>query len=124
MSENVWETPSPAASLPPTPDEAVTPPPQFDVVKALAALGNPVRWQAVKLLAGGQVLAVSQVAEALQRDFDGVSKHLRLLRAAGLVASRPGEDRRFELYYIPESFRPERGVLDYGFCRLRLASPD
>jgi DNA-binding transcriptional ArsR family regulator len=85
----------------------------------LSALGNPVRWQAVKRLAGGAALSASQVASALKRDFDGVSKHLRVLRAAGVVASRPGEDQRFELYYIPATFRPQPGVVDYGFCLLR-----
>jgi predicted transcriptional regulator len=74
------------------------------------------------MLAGGQALSASQVASALKRDFDGVSKHLRLLRAAGVVASRPGEDQRFELYYIPAAYRPQPGVVDYGFCLLRFAT--
>ncbi len=87
-----------------------------DRAKFFAALGNPLRWEMVKMLAGGKALAASQVASALGRDFDGVSKHLRILRRARVLASRSGKDRRLELYFIPEANRPADGALDYGFC--------
>jgi predicted transcriptional regulator len=48
----------------------------------------------------------------LGRGFDGVSKHLRLLREAGVIFSQPAKDRRFELYYIPQSIRRADGVFD------------
>lgn len=79
-----------------------------------------MRWQAMKMLAGGAALSASQVAAALKKDFDGVSRHLRAMREAGVVASRPGDDERFAMFYIPDTFRPRPGVVDYGFCLLRL----
>ena len=96
-------------------------PPPPNAAKALAVLGNPRRWLMVQMLASGRALTASQMAAALGHDFDGVSKHMRVLRAAGLLASRHGADRRLELYYIPEVFRPRPGILDYGFCMFRIA---
>ncbi len=72
------------------------------------------------MLAGGRALSASQVAAAVQRDFDGVSKHLRILRKARVLASRSAEDRRTELYFIPEANRRADGALDYGFCVVRV----
>jgi hypothetical protein len=89
-------------------------------VPAYAALGSSIRWSIFKMLASGQELSASMVASALKRDFDGVSKHLRVMRDAGVVAWRLGEDKRFTVYFIPAANRPEPGVVDYGFCRLRL----
>jgi predicted transcriptional regulator len=86
----------------------------------LAALGSPLRWQMVQMLAAGQVLRASDVAKTLGRDFDGVSKHLRLLREAGVVRSKPGEDKRYEWFYIPRLFRAEPAVLNYGWCRFSM----
>lgn len=83
-----------------------------------AALGNPLRWQMIKMLADGRALSATDVARVLKRDFDGVSKHLRLLRRAGVVQSRRGTDRRLELFFIPEANRPEPGILVWGFVRL------
>jgi hypothetical protein len=84
-----------------------------------AALGNPIRWELVRMMAGGRMICARDCAKALGREFDGVSKHLRLLRGAGVVWSKPAQDRRFELYYIPETIRRADGVLDYGFCVVR-----
>jgi DNA-binding transcriptional ArsR family regulator len=83
-----------------------------------AALGNPLRWQMVKLLRDGGAMSASQMAKLLSRDFDGVSKHLRVLRQAGVVRSQPGEDRRVEMFYIAEENRPQPGVLQWGTVRL------
>ena len=57
-------------------------------------------------------------------DDDGVSKHLRVMRAAGVLASKRGEDRRLELYHIPESIRRVDGVVDLGFCAIRFPARD
>lgn len=85
-----------------------------------AALGNPLRWEMVRMMAGGRMICARDCAAALGREFDGVSKHLRLLRGAGVVWSQPAQDRRFELYYIPETIRRVDGALDYGFCVIRV----
>jgi predicted transcriptional regulator len=85
-----------------------------------SALGNPMRWELVKIMATGKALSASEAAKAVGRDFDGVSKHLRILRRARVVASRRAEDGRLKLYYIPESIRRMDGVLDYGFCVIKV----
>lgn len=43
-----------------------------------------------------------------------------MLRRAGVIASRAGKDRRYELYHIPDHVRRADGVLDYGFCVIRV----
>ena len=85
-----------------------------------AALGSPWRWRMLKMLADGRALSATDVSRAMKRDFDGVSKHLRVLRQAGVVHSQKGMDRRLELFYIPQENRPEPGVLQWGFVRLDL----
>lgn len=90
--------------------------------QVFAALGNPVRWQIVLRLANGQPMAATSVAQAFGRDFDGISKHLRLLRSAGILASRRGDDRRVELYYIPEQILKTSGQLHLGFCVVLLSA--
>lgn len=96
------------------------PAPGLEARRVWPALANAVRWSLVKMLASGQTITATEAAKALRRDFDGVAKHLRVLLAAGLVSSQPGEDRRSERYSIPAGFRPEPGVLDYGCCVLRV----
>lgn len=96
----------------------------LDPAKAFAALGNPLRWSIYQMLADGCALSASEVAAVVKRDFDGVSKHLRVMRAAGVLASKRGEDRRLELYYIPETIRRADGVADLGFCAIRLSVAD
>ena len=91
----------------------------LDPAKAFAALGNPLRWSIYQMLADGRALSASQVAAVVKRDFDGVSKHLRVMRAAGVLASKRGEDRRLELYHIPDAIRRADGVADLGFCVIR-----
>jgi len=91
----------------------------IDPAEAFAALGNPLRWSIYQMLADGRALSASQVAAVVKRDFDGVSKHLRVMRAAGVLASKRGEDRRLELYHIPETIRRADGVADLGFCVIR-----
>ena len=92
----------------------------IDPAKAFAALGNPLRWSIFQLLANGRALSASQVAAVVKRDFDGVSKHLRLMRTAGVLASKRGEDRRLELYHIPQALLRADGVVDLGFCAIRV----
>lgn len=59
----------------------------------------------------------------LKRDFDGVSKHLRVMRTAGVVRVIQGEDRRVLFFGIPAVNQPEPGLLDYGMVRLDLRAP-
>lgn|GEM_PF-2702343 len=93
--------------------------PALDPVTVLAALANDVRWQAMTMMANGNGISASDLAAVSGRDVDSAGKHLRLLRSSGAADWRAGEDTRFTLYFIPEKFRPQPGVVDYGFCRLQ-----
>jgi len=86
------------------------------------ALGSEVRWPIFQLLADGQPRTATEVAAALGRDFDGVSKHLRLMSEAGVVSAKPGSDRRYLFFSIPPANRQMPGVVDYGICTVRVAS--
>jgi DNA-binding transcriptional ArsR family regulator len=95
---------------------------RLNPVAVLAALGSKIRWPIVQLLADGTPRTATDVASALKRDFDGVSKHLRLMRDAGVVDAMPGEDRRLLFFFIPGQNRQQPGVLDYGVCTVRVAT--
>ena len=85
------------------------------------ALEPPLRRQLLGLLARGKPLTVSEMAEETQRDPDLVSKHLRVMRDAGIVTSErdTGRDGRMQVYEIPDQFVTEPGTVDLGFCVLR-----
>ena len=58
-----------------------------------AALGDPHRRAIVQMLAGGD-RSVQEMADALPISRPAVSRHLRLLKEAGLVVDRPDGTRR------------------------------
>lgn len=74
----------------------------------------------VRMMASGKVFSATAVAKAVEREFDGVSKHLRVLLNAKVIALCDHGDRRFAWYHIPEQVRRADGVLDYGFCVVRV----
>ena len=88
--------------------------------KVLAAIASPVRQAILGELSAGEPLMVKELAERLHCSSSLVSKHISVLRAAGLVAlGRAG------MYFIPPHFllsTAERHV-DYGHCLLRLPGP-
>jgi DNA-binding transcriptional ArsR family regulator len=63
-------------------------------VEALAALADPVRRELVGLLARGE-LAAGELAGRFPVSRPAISRHLRVLRAAGLVTARTEGRRRF-----------------------------
>ena len=63
-------------------------------------------------------MSATHMAKALKRDADMVSKHLRVLRRAGVVRSQRGDDERMKLFYIAAEHRPEPGVLVWGSVRV------
>jgi DNA-binding transcriptional ArsR family regulator len=124
MSTSTSSTESTAGTLTPAASPAarvVSPPP--NAPSFFAALGNPLRWQMLKLMVQHGPLCASQMATMLKRDFDGVSKHLRVMRTAGVVRAIPGDDRRLLFFSIPTVNQPEAGLLDYGTVRLDLRAP-
>jgi DNA-binding transcriptional ArsR family regulator len=66
----------------------------------LDALGDPTRRRIVELLAAAPMTA-TRIHEAFPIANPAVSRHLRVLREAGLIAERPvPEDRRVRLYEL------------------------
>jgi DNA-binding transcriptional ArsR family regulator len=63
------------------------------VIDMLAALGEPNRFRIVELLRSGP-RHVNEIGDRLQLNQPQVSKHLRLLREAGLVDVQPQAQQR------------------------------
>ena len=55
------------------------------LAKMLKALGNPVRFQIVQILAEKQVCITGEIVEATTLAQSTVSQHLKVLRDAGLI---------------------------------------
>jgi DNA-binding transcriptional ArsR family regulator len=77
-------------------------------VEALTALADPTRREIVALLAHGE-RAAGELAEGFPVSRPAISRHLRVLREAGLVRSRTEGKRR--LYALDP--RPLREVADW-----------
>jgi DNA-binding transcriptional ArsR family regulator len=88
-----------------------------DCVPALKAIGEETRVRIVELLLE-KALGVDEIAEKLEVSQYNVSKHLRILREAGLLIVEKHGRRR--LYALPDDIRRQsdaRGhVLDLGCC--------
>lgn len=70
-------------------------------MSAYAALAEPHRRDILDLLRGGE-RSVGELVDRLDISQPGVSKHLRVLRDAGLVTVRPeGRVRRYALSAAP-----------------------
>ena len=87
----------------------------LDPVKVLFALAHDIRWEALRMMAGGASIHATQLAAKFGRDVDGIGKHLRVLAESGAADARAGADARHTLYFIPERFLPQEGVVDSGF---------
>ena len=87
-----------------------------DCVPALRALGEDTRVRIVGLLID-QPLDVNEISKRLGVSQYNVSKHLRILREAGLLeVERSGRQR---LYALPDAIRRQAkagSVLDLGCC--------
>lgn len=83
------------------------------VDNTLAALADPVRRAVIELLRRAPHRA-SDIADALHLTRPAMSRHLRILRKAGLVSERELEhDARVRLYRLePEPFTALRGWLE------------
>lgn len=94
--------------------------PKTDCTDILKALADRSRLRIVKALLASP-RGVNDLAEALDISQYNVSKHLRILREAGIVEVEPDGTRRE--YDIVEDFRQrlkkEGNVLDFGCCCFR-----
>jgi len=102
------------------PTKPVSELPKLDAVLLLAALGSATRWPIVQLLADGRELTISGVATVVGGSAENISKQLTVLRVAGVLEWKKGEDRRQSVFYIPATRRSASGVLDFGFCVIDL----
>jgi predicted transcriptional regulator len=59
------------------------------------ALGGVTRWPIVQLLADGRELTISGVAAVVGSTAENISKQLAVLRAAGVVEWKTGDNRCF-----------------------------
>jgi DNA-binding transcriptional ArsR family regulator len=87
-----------------------------DCVVALRALGEDTRVRIVSLLID-EALDVGEISRRLGVSQYNVSKHLRILREAGLL--EVAKNGRTRLYALPANFRgraAEGGILDLGCC--------
>jgi DNA-binding transcriptional ArsR family regulator len=89
---------------------------RHDCVVALKALGEETRVRIVGLLLD-QPMEVGTIAKRLAVSQYNVSKHLRILREAGLLQAE--KDGRRHLYALVDTVRSESaatGVLNLGCC--------
>ena len=111
-----------ANDLPPPP--AVAPVP--DPVALLHELGQPIGWNALRLLASAGPQSVNDVAAALNCAQVSASRHLDAMWKVGAVigVTPPDGDGRKVFYAIPPGRLRATAVgkeIDYGVCLLRLA---
>jgi DNA-binding transcriptional ArsR family regulator len=91
-----------------------------DCTDILKALADRSRMRIVKALLA-EAHGVNDLAAALEISQYNVSKHLRILREAGIVDVEPNGTRR-EHFIVPafrERLRKEGPVLDFGCCTFR-----
>src|SRR5262245_32001238 len=93
----------------------------LDCIAALKALGEETRLRILRLLFKER-LSVNEISEHLKVSQYNVSRHLRIMREAGLLKSeRRGKQR---LYAVEGNLKAElaanNNVLDLGCCTFRL----
>jgi DNA-binding transcriptional ArsR family regulator len=95
-----------------------------DCVVALRALGEDTRVRIVGLLLD-DALDVGEISRRLGVSPYNVSKHLRILREAGLLEVE--KNGRTRLYALPDTIRRRAagaGVLDLGCCSFQFQGTD
>jgi DNA-binding transcriptional ArsR family regulator len=98
----------------------VLPVAKIDCIAALKALGELNRMRIVRLLLKTQ-LSVNEVGERLKMSQYNVSKHLKILRAAGLVEmEQHGKQRLYTVTRdLKAHLRTNANVLELGCCTFR-----
>src|SRR5689334_12060148 len=92
----------------------------LDCIAALKALGEETRLRILRLLFKDP-LSVNEISERLKVSQYNVSKHLRIMREAGLLESaKQGKQR---LYVVTSSLKSQvaanNNILDLGCCTFR-----
>ena len=93
----------------------------LDCIAALKALGEETRLRLLRLLFK-RPLSVNEIAERLEVSQYNVSKHLRIMREAGLLEVQKNGKQR--LYSVASALKSQvaanNNVLDLGCCTFRL----
>ena len=99
---------------------APNPAPLLSEARLAKALNDPKRWIILRELAKGEALPVQELARRAGSTPNMTSKHMAVLREAGVVVSGYGQ-----LYQLAPGLRPAPGarMLDLGHCHLRLDAP-
>lgn len=92
--------------------------PEIDCTEILKALADRTRLRIIKALLAQECSGVNELTEQLDITQYNTSKHLRVLKEAGIVDVRAVGTRRE--YFIAPAFRSrlerEGPVLDFGCC--------
>ena len=92
----------------------------FDCISALKALGEETRLRILRLLFKNR-LCVNEISSRLKVSQYNVSKHLRIMREAGLLTTE--KQGKLRLYAVPEALKARRAansnILDLGCCAFR-----
>jgi DNA-binding transcriptional ArsR family regulator len=89
----------------------------FDCIPALKALSKPVRLRIVRLLSK-EHLSVNEVAARLKMPQYQVSRHLQILRKAGLLELH--NEGKKHLHKVPaKQLAHQRNTLELGCCAFR-----
>jgi DNA-binding transcriptional ArsR family regulator len=93
----------------------------LNCIAALKALGEETRLRILRLLFKEQ-LSVNEISERLKVSQYNVSKHLRIMREAGLLETEKCGKQR--LYVVADKLKSQvaanNNVLDLGCCTFRL----
>ena len=92
----------------------------IDCITALKALGELNRMRMMRLLLKEQ-LGVNQISERLEISQYNVSKHLRILKEAGLVEmEKEGQQRLYSVVPgLKNQLAANKNVLELGCCTFR-----
>jgi DNA-binding transcriptional ArsR family regulator len=96
---------------------SATPSPAIPLNTILNIISSPARWRILRELASGDQLMVSEIAERTRQSKDVTSKHIGVLRTAGIVLQ--GRNR---LYQIAPQFLADKTerLIDFDYCLLRM----
>jgi DNA-binding transcriptional ArsR family regulator len=91
-----------------------------DCIAALKALGEETRLRILRLLLN-KSLSVNEISERLEVSQYNVSKHLRIMREAGLLELE--KKGKLRLYGVPDDLKTRvaanNNILDLGCCTFR-----
>ncbi|MBL8891013.1 MAG: winged helix-turn-helix transcriptional regulator [Planctomycetaceae bacterium] len=88
----------------------------------LKALGDPIRLGIVRVLQAGP-RTVTELANSLEQDLQKISHHLQVLFHSDVINQhRKGKFRYYELNPTFLKGRPTNRILDFGCCKIGLAS--